>query len=309
MPVRDATKPGQDLAWWWNVVQWTVTRRVVSTRDRGDTEIQFIFCCPQFQVLNNFHNLLHPSSSCRSRSGMAQFCYIFSLPSTPGTYWLSYVVGNDDMHHCLIFNSIMDLHRREAQFYVLQVVEIRVPSICNIENAQVFFRELRFFQSRVWKSSKSFWGVAEGSSPLITGYHGLRECWFFNFLRTDRSLADWTQLMSTTNYRADDVESEYVARGLCMFTWGCFASYHLHNGAMSEKADGFLEKPQPGFFSWIGPAFKSRRTMKTWFRCCVALTATLVLMVDKKTSLNMGQASFFAAYVFWISNFTRLTGR
>lgn len=37
--------------------------------------------------------------------------------------------------------------------------------------------------------------------------------------------------------------------------------------------------------------------MKTWLRCCVALTATLVLMVDKKTSLNMGQASFFAAII------------
>ncbi|KAF5376953.1 hypothetical protein D9615_007250 [Tricholomella constricta] len=53
----------------------------------------------------------------------------------------------------------------------------------------------------------------------------------------------------------------------------------------------------PGFFSWILPALKSRRTLKTWIRCCIALAATLVLMVANKTLTNMGQAAFFAAIV------------
>lgn len=307
MPVRDATKPGQDLAWWWNVVQWTVTRRVVSTRDRGDTEIPVYFLLssisqqfPQFATSLIFVSFAFWYGTVLLYIFVAQHSWNILIVLRCREWWYA------SLPHFQLYHGFTS-----AGSSILCFTSGRNSSTFDLQyrKCSSFFRELRFFQSRVWKSSKSFWGVAEGSSPLITGYHGLRECWFFNFLRTDRSLADWTQLMSTTNYRADDVESEYVARGLCMFTWGCFASYHLHNGAMSEKADGFLEKPQPGFFSWIGPAFKSRRTMKTWFRCCVALTATLVLMVDKKTSLNMGQASFFAAYVFWISNFTRLTGR
>jgi hypothetical protein len=51
---------------------------------------------------------------------------------------------------------------------------------------------------------------------------------------------------------------------------------------------------QQGFFSWVKPAFQNKRTLKTWIRCCVALAATLVLMVSTKPSNTMGQAAFFA---------------
>lgn len=51
----------------------------------------------------------------------------------------------------------------------------------------------------------------------------------------------------------------------------------------------------PGFFSWVRPALTTRRTLKTWTRCCVALAAVLILMVDDKTLSSMGQAGFFAA--------------
>ncbi|KAF8168489.1 hypothetical protein B0H34DRAFT_816566 [Crassisporium funariophilum] len=52
-----------------------------------------------------------------------------------------------------------------------------------------------------------------------------------------------------------------------------------------------------GYFSWLGPAIRSRRTLKTWFRCCVAVAVTMILLVDNSTSLSMGQAAFFAAIV------------
>ncbi|KAJ3509937.1 hypothetical protein NLJ89_g4950 [Agrocybe chaxingu] len=48
------------------------------------------------------------------------------------------------------------------------------------------------------------------------------------------------------------------------------------------------------WYAWIMPALKSRRMLKTWLRCCVAVCALLVLMVVPGPSLTMGQASFFA---------------
>ncbi|RDB27383.1 Uncharacterized protein C57A7.05 [Hypsizygus marmoreus] len=67
---------------------------------------------------------------------------------------------------------------------------------------------------------------------------------------------------------------------------------------MSEVGPGQTSQVQsPGFFSWVIPAFKSRRTLKTWIRCCTALAASLVLMVVNKSLVNMGQAAFFASIV------------
>ncbi|KAG6910622.1 hypothetical protein DXG01_009131 [Tephrocybe rancida] len=80
--------------------------------------------------------------------------------------------------------------------------------------------------------------------------------------------------------------------------------------AEKAKAASNVEKPPsvassktsqtpktPGFFSWILPALKTPRTVKTWIRCCVALAATLILMVSRHTLINMGQAGFFAAII------------
>ncbi|KAG6885510.1 hypothetical protein C0993_000760 [Termitomyces sp. T159_Od127] len=53
----------------------------------------------------------------------------------------------------------------------------------------------------------------------------------------------------------------------------------------------------PGFFSWILPALRTPRTLKTLVRCCAALAAALVLMVSNRTLDNMGQAGFFTAFV------------
>ncbi|KAF8179112.1 hypothetical protein BJ912DRAFT_1128563, partial [Pholiota molesta] len=56
-------------------------------------------------------------------------------------------------------------------------------------------------------------------------------------------------------------------------------------------------KGEPGAFGWFLPALRSRRTVKTWIRCCVALASTLVLMVANKPSHTMGQAAFFSVIV------------
>ncbi|KJA27441.1 hypothetical protein HYPSUDRAFT_131287 [Hypholoma sublateritium FD-334 SS-4] len=53
----------------------------------------------------------------------------------------------------------------------------------------------------------------------------------------------------------------------------------------------------PGPFAWVNLAFKSRRTMKTWIRCCAAFAATAILLVSRKTSDTMGQAAFFSLLV------------
>ncbi|KAG6901993.1 hypothetical protein C0995_005793 [Termitomyces sp. Mi166 len=53
----------------------------------------------------------------------------------------------------------------------------------------------------------------------------------------------------------------------------------------------------PGFFSWILPALKKPRVIKTWIRCCVALAASLILMVSNRTLDSMGQAGFFGTIV------------
>ncbi|KAJ6509663.1 hypothetical protein DFH09DRAFT_1100718 [Mycena vulgaris] len=80
-------------------------------------------------------------------------------------------------------------------------------------------------------------------------------------------------------------------------------------GKESERAvgaEGKLERETekaaavpsaPGFFAWVGPALKSRRTLKTWLRCVLTVAAAMVLLVDHATLNTMGQAGFFAAIV------------
>ncbi|KAF7340394.1 hypothetical protein MVEN_01958900 [Mycena venus] len=53
----------------------------------------------------------------------------------------------------------------------------------------------------------------------------------------------------------------------------------------------------PGFWSWLGPAVRNKRMLKTWVRCVLASAATVVLLVDKATLTTMGQAGFFATIV------------
>ncbi|KAF8060806.1 hypothetical protein FPV67DRAFT_1673642 [Lyophyllum atratum] len=68
----------------------------------------------------------------------------------------------------------------------------------------------------------------------------------------------------------------------------------------SEESSGPVSPQVPkasSFFSWVVPGLKSPRILKAWIRCCIALAATMVLMVDNKTLNNMGQAAFFAAIV------------
>ncbi|KAF8638679.1 hypothetical protein AX17_002024 [Amanita inopinata Kibby_2008] len=52
-----------------------------------------------------------------------------------------------------------------------------------------------------------------------------------------------------------------------------------------------------GFLEWLRPALKSRRMMKTWIRCCVALAAVMILLVDNSTLRSTGQVAFLAAIV------------
>jgi hypothetical protein len=69
----------------------------------------------------------------------------------------------------------------------------------------------------------------------------------------------------------------------------------LSEGARKPPAKA--QRKGPGAFSWIIPALRSRRTLKTWFRCCVAFAATVVLMVARKPSDTMGRVSFFCLWV------------
>ncbi|KAG6828854.1 hypothetical protein H0H92_006561 [Tricholoma furcatifolium] len=71
------------------------------------------------------------------------------------------------------------------------------------------------------------------------------------------------------------------------------------SSSVSEKAP-MAQAPAPkapGPFSWVLPALKTPRIVKTWIRCCVTLAATLILMVSTKGLDNMGQAGFFACIV------------
>ncbi|KAF9560292.1 hypothetical protein CPC08DRAFT_708223 [Agrocybe pediades] len=52
-----------------------------------------------------------------------------------------------------------------------------------------------------------------------------------------------------------------------------------------------------GLLPWLKPALQSRRTIKTWLRCCIALAVALILMVATKPSNTMGQAAFFCVIV------------
>ncbi|KAJ7909254.1 hypothetical protein B0H13DRAFT_2493137 [Mycena leptocephala] len=50
-----------------------------------------------------------------------------------------------------------------------------------------------------------------------------------------------------------------------------------------------------GLFAWVGPALRNPRLLKTWIRCVLNLTASIVLLVDNATLKTMGQTGFFAA--------------
>ncbi|KAF8972504.1 hypothetical protein BDZ97DRAFT_1722616 [Flammula alnicola] len=68
----------------------------------------------------------------------------------------------------------------------------------------------------------------------------------------------------------------------------------------SERVNSSPTKPRrakPGPFSWVKPAFRSRRTLKTFVRCCAAFAATMILLVARKSGDTMGQTAFFALIV------------
>ncbi|KAF8152843.1 hypothetical protein K438DRAFT_1863917 [Mycena galopus ATCC 62051] len=69
--------------------------------------------------------------------------------------------------------------------------------------------------------------------------------------------------------------------------------------AAAAKTEAAAVKPQgpPGLFSWVGPALRNKRMLKTWLRCVLASAAAIILLVDKATLTTMGQAGFFAAIV------------
>ncbi|KAG7439538.1 uncharacterized protein BT62DRAFT_913251 [Guyanagaster necrorhizus] len=47
--------------------------------------------------------------------------------------------------------------------------------------------------------------------------------------------------------------------------------------------------------TWLKATFKSRRTIKTWIRCCISLAISLIYLCATKTSKAEGQAAFFAS--------------
>ncbi|KAJ7159965.1 hypothetical protein C8R43DRAFT_993969 [Mycena crocata] len=64
-----------------------------------------------------------------------------------------------------------------------------------------------------------------------------------------------------------------------------------------KAGGGKAAGPAGGFFAWVGPAVRTRRTLKTWARCVLVVAAAMVLLVDHATLTTMGQAGFFAAIV------------
>ncbi|KAK7008046.1 hypothetical protein R3P38DRAFT_3211693 [Favolaschia claudopus] len=70
----------------------------------------------------------------------------------------------------------------------------------------------------------------------------------------------------------------------------------------SGKSNVANDKPSamPAFFSWLIPAIRNRRTLKTFIRCLLVSAAALVLLVDRITLINMGQAAFFASIVAFL---------
>ncbi|KAK0207837.1 hypothetical protein DFS33DRAFT_1379387 [Desarmillaria ectypa] len=47
--------------------------------------------------------------------------------------------------------------------------------------------------------------------------------------------------------------------------------------------------------TWLKATFKSRRTVKTWVRCCISLAISLIYLCATETSNAEGQAAFFAS--------------
>ncbi|PBK89280.1 hypothetical protein ARMGADRAFT_1167595 [Armillaria gallica] len=47
--------------------------------------------------------------------------------------------------------------------------------------------------------------------------------------------------------------------------------------------------------TWLRATFKSRRTVKTWIRCCISLAISLIYLCATETSNAEGQAAFFAS--------------
>ncbi|KAJ7083884.1 hypothetical protein C8R44DRAFT_862351 [Mycena epipterygia] len=75
------------------------------------------------------------------------------------------------------------------------------------------------------------------------------------------------------------------------------ASTNGKKGAAGDESVAKTAAAAPGFFSWVLPAVRTRRTLKTWLRCVLALAGAMTLLVDNATLNSMGQAGFFAAIV------------
>jgi hypothetical protein len=69
-----------------------------------------------------------------------------------------------------------------------------------------------------------------------------------------------------------------------------------------EAAGGAQKEPEkaggaPGFFAWVGPALKTRRTLKTWLRCVLVVAGAMTLLVDHATLTTMGCVSSQSALI------------
>ncbi|KAF8955835.1 hypothetical protein BDZ97DRAFT_1926213 [Flammula alnicola] len=65
----------------------------------------------------------------------------------------------------------------------------------------------------------------------------------------------------------------------------------------SERVNSSPTKPRratPGPFSLVKPAFQSRRTLKTFVRCCAAFATTMIPLVARTSGDTMGQTTFSA---------------
>ncbi|KAJ7083898.1 hypothetical protein C8R44DRAFT_894338 [Mycena epipterygia] len=78
-------------------------------------------------------------------------------------------------------------------------------------------------------------------------------------------------------------------------------SANFHDDGSGEKrvAGRSIAKKAaaPGFFGWVLPALRTRRTLKTWLHCVLTLAGAMTLLVDNAMLNSMGQAGFFAAIV------------
>ncbi|CAK5266926.1 unnamed protein product [Mycena citricolor] len=63
----------------------------------------------------------------------------------------------------------------------------------------------------------------------------------------------------------------------------------------NSPAASTLSSSLKPMFSWFPTAIRTPRTLKTLTRCLLVTAATIILLVDSRTLLSMGQAGFFAA--------------